>query len=108
MEILRRNNNLCFEITVDNAFIESDAACDFEAKHRTIIGTGKARLVEDEAAKTRGIDLIVAHFLGKKFTYLQANLNSTAVIRIDIESIKGKKTWILAMVLDKSLTYSRS
>ena len=91
MEILRRNSNLCFEISVDNGFIESDAACDFEARHRTVIGTGKAQLVEDQAEKIRVLDLIVAHFSAKKFTYPQANLDCTAVIRIDIGSIKGKK-----------------
>lgn len=91
MDILQRNNNICFEISIDNGFIESDAACDFEAKHRTVIGTGKVHLIEDDAEKTRVLDLIVAHFSAKKFDYPQANLDRTAVIRIEIASIKGKK-----------------
>jgi uncharacterized protein len=91
MEILQRNNNVCFEISVDHGVIESDLACDFEAKHRTVIGTGKALLVEDTAEKIRALDLIVAHFSEEKFSYPQANFDSTAVLRIEIAAIKGKK-----------------
>ena len=91
MELMKRNNNICFEIGIDQGFIESDEACDFEARHRTVIGIGKAVLVEDEAEKIKALDLIVAHFSRKKFEYPKANLDRTAVIRIDIESIKGKK-----------------
>ncbi|MFA7059899.1 MAG: pyridoxamine 5'-phosphate oxidase family protein [Pedobacter sp.] len=91
MEILKRNNNICFEISIDNGFIESDEACDFEAQHRTVIGIGKAVFIEDVAEKIKALDLILARFSQKKFEYPKANLDRTAVIRIDIGSIKGKK-----------------
>ena len=91
IDILKRNNNVCFEISIDNGFIVSDEPCDFEAKHRTVIGVGKAFFIEDEAEKVNALDLIVAHFSSRKFSYPQANLDRTTVIRIDIESIKGKK-----------------
>lgn len=91
IEIIQRNNNVCFEISIDNGFIESEEPCDFEAKHRTVIGIGKAVFVEDTADKIKALDLIVAHFTEKKFEYPKSNLDRTAVIRIDIVSVKGKK-----------------
>ncbi|BCS55070.1 pyridoxamine 5'-phosphate oxidase family protein [Geobacter sp. SVR] len=91
IEIIMRNNNVCFEISVDHGFIESDEACDFEARHRTVIGMGKAVFVEDAAEKIKALDLIVAHFSEQKFEYPQTNLDRTAVIRIDIVSLQGKK-----------------
>ncbi len=91
IEILKRNNNVCFEISIDHGVIESGMACDFEAKHRTVIGFGKAIFVESEVEKIKALDMIVAQFSDKKFEYPKTNLNSAAVIRIDIESIKGKK-----------------
>lgn len=90
IKILKRNNNVCFEISVDHGIIESDSACDFEAKHRTVIGFGKASFMEI-AEKAKALDMVVAQFSGKKFEYPQDKLKGTAVIRIDIESIKGKK-----------------
>lgn len=91
VEILKRNNNVCFEISVDHGIIESDVACDFEARHRTVIGFGKAVFVKDEGEKIKALDSIVAHFTDKKFEYPKANLNQTMVVRIDIVSMKGKK-----------------
>lgn len=91
IEILKRNNTVCFEICIDHGIIESDTACDFEARHCTVIGLGKATFVEDEEEKIRILDMIVGQFSERKFEYPKANLNRTAVIRIDIESIKGKK-----------------
>jgi nitroimidazol reductase NimA-like FMN-containing flavoprotein (pyridoxamine 5'-phosphate oxidase superfamily) len=91
IEILQRNNKVCFEISIDNGFIASDDACDFEAKHRTVIGLGQAFFVEDEALKIEALDRIVAHFTAQKFEYPTTNLDRTAVVRIDIDSVKGKK-----------------
>lgn len=91
IDIMKKNNNVCFEISIDNGIVESDMACDFEAKHRTVIGFGKAVFVEQEEDKIDILNKIVAQFTDKKFEYPKGNLNATAIIRIDIESIKGKK-----------------
>jgi nitroimidazol reductase NimA-like FMN-containing flavoprotein (pyridoxamine 5'-phosphate oxidase superfamily) len=91
IEMLKRNNLVCFEITADHGIIENDAACDFEASHRTVIGLGRARFVEDEAEKTAALTRIVARFSSRRFEFPAANLKATAVVRIDIESVKGKK-----------------
>ena len=91
IDIMKKNNNVCFEISIDHGIIESDIACDFEAKHRTVIGFGKAEFVENEDEKIAALDGIVAQFTDKKFEYQKGNLNATAVIRINILSIKGKK-----------------
>ena len=91
IDIIKKNNNVCFEISIDHGIVESDKACDFEAKHRTVIGFGKADFVESEEEKIMALDGIVAKFTDKKFEYPKGNLSATAVIRIDISSLKGKK-----------------
>jgi len=91
MEILSRNDQLCFEISVDQGVIESELACDFEARHRTVIGFGKGGLIEGIPEKVRVLDMIVARFTDRKFSYPPGSLDNTAVVRIDILSIKGKK-----------------
>jgi hypothetical protein len=91
IEILKRNPRVCFEVSIDHGVIESDKACDFEAKHRTVIGFGRASFITEEVEKVRILDSIVGRFTDKKFTYPASNLRSTSVLRIEIESIKGKK-----------------
>ena len=91
MRILAKNPNICFEVSLDQGVVEADAACDFEARHRTAIGWGKAVSVEDESGKIRILDLLVAKFTERKFEYPQAMLSHTAVTRVEIVSLKGKK-----------------
>ncbi|GAB6037579.1 pyridoxamine 5'-phosphate oxidase family protein [Fundidesulfovibrio butyratiphilus] len=89
--ILKRNPLACFEITLDHAVVESGKACDFEARHRTVIGLGRASFVEDTDAKTDVLDMIVAKFTDQKFEYASAEVQRVLVVKINIESIKGKK-----------------
>lgn len=91
IEILKKNSKVCFSVSLQEGVIQSDSACDFEAKHRTVIGVGTAHFIEDSAEKTAALDAIVARFTDKKFTFPPASLSHTAVIRIEIKSIKGKK-----------------
>ena len=91
IEILERNPNICIEVGLDHGVIEDEKACDFEARHRTVIGHGKARFVTDPDEKLRALDRIVARFTDRKFEYPAPNLAMTIVVRIDIEVFKGKK-----------------
>jgi hypothetical protein len=91
IEMMKRNSTVCFCISGDHGVIDSDEPCDFEAKHRTVIGLGKAVFLEDEPDKIVALDMIVARFTERKFEYPKTNLKTTAVIRIDITSLKGKK-----------------
>lgn len=91
IQILKENPHVCFEVSLDNGVIPSEKACDFEARHRTVIGMGKATFLADELEKVRALDAIVAKFTEEKFTYPAAMLANTNVVRIEIESIKGKK-----------------
>jgi len=91
INILKRNPKACFSVSIDQEVVESEQACDFEARHRTVIGFGTAAFIEDESTKIAVLDRIVARFTDKRFEYPKSTLAHTAVIRITIESIKGKK-----------------
>jgi hypothetical protein len=89
--MLRRNPRVCFCVTLDHGIIEADAACDFEASHRTVVGFGRAVFVEDEEQKRAALDRIVGRFTDRKFDYPAANLKATAVVRIEVDSLTCKK-----------------
>lgn len=91
MEMMQRNSTVCFCISGDHGVIESNEPCDFEARHRTVIGLGQAVFVTSEPDKVAALDRIVARFTDRAFEYPKANLKATQVVRIDITSLKGKK-----------------
>jgi nitroimidazol reductase NimA-like FMN-containing flavoprotein (pyridoxamine 5'-phosphate oxidase superfamily) len=90
MSILKRNPKVCFAVSLDHGVIASEDACDFEASHRTVVGLGRASVVEDEGAKIAALDRIVARFTERRFDYPKTSLAATAVVHIVIDSIKGK------------------
>jgi len=90
VEILKRNPVACFEVSLDHGIIEDEVPCDFEAQHRTVIGFGKAVFVTDQGEKVAALNRIVALFSEKKFEFPPENLLRTLVVRIDVQSVKGK------------------
>lgn len=91
IDIMKRNNKVCFVISVDQGVIEEAMVCNFEARHRTVIGLGDAVFVEDEQEKIAALQRIVERFTARPSAFPTANLKATQVIRINILSLTGKK-----------------
>jgi uncharacterized protein len=89
--ILKRNPRVCFEVLAGYELIEAEEACDYSARFLSVIGAGRAVFLEDPAEKARALDIIMAKVSERRFEYPPAMLAKTAVIRIGIESIQGKR-----------------
>ena len=87
IEMLRRNPNVCFEMDVDHAMVESDTACKWTMKFRSVIGYGKAVFLESNADKRTGLAAIMRQYSDQSYDYPDDKLKITNVIRIDIESM---------------------
>jgi uncharacterized protein len=92
LEIIRKNNNVCFEVDTDHEIIKAEQACKWSFKYKSIIGFGKAVLVEDIEGKRRALDIIMHQFSADTFDYPEETINRTAIIKIEIESMSGKQS----------------
>ncbi len=90
IDILRKNSNVCFEFDNDGEPIQSDKGCDWSVRYKSVIGYGKAQLLEDMDSKLRALDIIMKHYSEKSFAYPEKTVEKTAVIRVDIETVTGK------------------
>ncbi len=90
IDILRKNSKVCFEFDSDGVPIPSDEACSWSVRYKSVIGYGKARLIEDIDAKIRALEIIMRHYSDQPFVYPEEKVKKTAVIGIDIEAVKGK------------------
>jgi nitroimidazol reductase NimA-like FMN-containing flavoprotein (pyridoxamine 5'-phosphate oxidase superfamily) len=93
IDILRKNNRVCFEASVDVELTEGKLACDFSMKFRSVIGFGKARFIEDPSEKAAALDVIMRHY-GRMETesYNEKILGKTQLIVIEIDSMTGKES----------------
>ena len=92
LDILRRNNRVCFEMDIDIDLIRGDKACSWGMKYRSVIGFGTASILEDPAEKRKGLDAIMRHYSGPAGNYSEKELNRTTVVKVQINSLTGKKS----------------
>ena len=91
LDIIRKNDRVCFEMDLLRELKRSETACGWGARYVSVIGFGRAVPVDDAAEKRRGIDSIMNHYGAQgPFFYPDETLARTTVIRIDIESVTGK------------------
>jgi len=92
LDILRKNNNVCFEIDTDHELVKSKEACGYTMKYQSVIGFGKATLIEDIESKRKAFDIIMQNYSDGSFEYpAEAIKNTVIIIRVEIESMTGKK-----------------
>jgi len=92
METIKTNPHVCFEVDVDHEFVPADTACNWTVRFRSVIGFGKARLVEDPEEKRRALDVILEHYSDRAYEYREGALDEVALIQIQIENITGKQS----------------
>jgi nitroimidazol reductase NimA-like FMN-containing flavoprotein (pyridoxamine 5'-phosphate oxidase superfamily) len=91
LDILRKNNNVCFEIDIDRGFVKGKKACNCTMKYRSVIGFGKAEIIEDIEPKRRALHIIMQNYYEGFFKYPEESINNVVIIKVEIESMTGKK-----------------
>jgi len=92
IDLIGQNENVSFEIVIQSSVIEAEKACNWTCHYKSVIGSGKAYIIEDFDEKTAGLNAIMEHYGSENHSYPDSAVNKTAVIRIDIEEISGKKS----------------
>ncbi|MCD6184143.1 MAG: hypothetical protein J7K01_07575, partial [Thermovirga sp.] len=59
--------------------------------YRSVIGYGKAIILETPEEKRKGLDIIVKQYAGKTLPFPEKALSAVCVVKIEIQSIKGRK-----------------
>ncbi|MBN2328425.1 MAG: pyridoxamine 5'-phosphate oxidase family protein [Candidatus Omnitrophica bacterium] len=92
LDILRKNNQVCLEFDMVERVVEADTACEWGTAYKSVIGFGTARLIEDAQEKKKALDLLMAHYSNRSFSYLEAVLKRTAVVKVTIHTLTGKQS----------------
>ena len=92
LDILRKNNNVCFEIDVDYDVIRVDKACKWGLRYQSVIGFGKAVFVNDVESKRRAFDIIMQNYSDGSFEYSSEAIKNAVIIKVEIEGMTGKKS----------------
>jgi uncharacterized protein len=92
LDIVRQNNQICFEIDVDVQIVKSsERVCGWGTKYRSVIGFGKAYLVDNWREKADALNTVTGHYGAPRQEFTEQEMVKVAIIKIEISSMTGKK-----------------
>ena len=92
IDIIKKNNNVCFEMDIDRENVIADVPAASTTHYKSVIGFGKAYFVEDRDEKIKALNALMHHYVKDKtktFDYGKT-LDAVQVIRVEISSMTGK------------------
>ena len=93
LNIIKTNNNACFEIDCDTDLIEAEKACGYGFTFKSVIGFGEIKLIKAGPEKSEALNYIMQHQTGKavSYTFTKEELAMTAVFKMTINEFTGKQ-----------------
>ena len=90
IDLIRRNNRVCFETESEWRLIRGDVPCKWSMSYASVIGFGRACFIEDPEEKMKGLAVIFRHYSDDPFEIPDTSLARISVIEIEVESVTGK------------------
>ena len=89
-DVLQVNPKVFFSIECDVQPFEGPVACRYGTTYASVMGSGKAEILEDVEEKKQGLSVLMKTQTGKDFTFEDRLVSIVAVIRIDVSEYTAK------------------
>ena len=91
IDLIRGGADVGFEMETGVEYFEADTACGWGNRYESIIGEGRATLLETPEEKRQALAAIMAHYSARKdYTFEDAMVNLVQVIQIDVTALSCK------------------
>ena len=91
LDMIRENSNVFFEIDCDlEPFGEGDIPCQYGMVYSSVMGKGKAIIVEDVEEKIHAMKVLMKTQTEKDFEFNDRLVSIVSVIRIDVTEYTAK------------------
>jgi len=92
IDLLRKNNKVCFEITYSSEIVKGETACDWSTRYRSVIGYGTIEIISDLQEMSKGLDIIMEHYgRTENNIYREKSIKKMLILKLTIESLTGKQ-----------------
>jgi len=91
LDVLRNNNEVCFEVSYEGELIRSEDPCHSGYYFASVIGFGKVVIIEDIDEKCGALSMICEHQTGRDVTFTPGQADSVCVYKIVSAEFTGKK-----------------
>ena len=93
IDLIRKNNKVCFEIEYSSQIIEHEQSCQWTTRYRSIIGVGVMEIVTEYEEKKKGLDAIMTHYGRTEHTdYGGKSLENLVILKLKILNLTAKQS----------------
>lgn len=92
IEIIKNNPRTCitFCLGAELKYQDVEVACSYRMKSESVICRGNIEFVEDLAEKERILNILMAQYTDRKFTYSEPALRNVQVWMVKVREMTGK------------------
>jgi hypothetical protein len=91
INILKKNNLVCFQADIEHEFFLHGISCGCSMKYRSVVGMGRMSFVTAVAEKREALQAIMTHYTNKSGHVFKDELvERTTIMRLDVEEISAK------------------
>ena len=90
IDILQVNPKVFFSMECDVQPFEGPVACRYGTTYASLMGAGRAEILEDVEEKKAGLSILMKTQTGKDFTFDDKMVSIVSVIKIDIDEFTAK------------------
>lgn len=91
LDLIQENPHVCIELENDMEIVSGgDVPCKYGATFASVIGRGKAEIVEDVDEKIKGLKCLMKHQTGRDFELNEQMANAVTVIKVTVEELTAK------------------
>ena len=91
LDLMRKNPKVFLEMECDVQAFEGDVACRYGTAYQSLMGRGKAVILEDPAEKMKALSLFMKTQTGRDFEFNEKLVKVVSVIRIDVAEYTAKR-----------------
>ena len=90
LDILKVNPKVCFEMDCDIIPFDGKVACQYGVAYSSVIGTGKAEIIEDVEGKKEALSILMKTQTGKDFEFTDKFVSIVSVIKVEVAEYTAK------------------
>jgi nitroimidazol reductase NimA-like FMN-containing flavoprotein (pyridoxamine 5'-phosphate oxidase superfamily) len=91
LDVLRRNNKVCFEMSHEGEPVHSETPCNSGYYYASVIGFGEVMFIEPADEKGEALSVMVKHQSGRDATFTAEQTKSVCVFKIVSTDFTGKR-----------------
>ena len=91
LDVLRKNPRVFFSLECDVVPFDGPVACRYGTTYASVMGNGKAEIVEDTEEKKKGLSILMKTQTGKEFVFDDPMVSIVSVIKIPVEEYTAKR-----------------